>query len=279
MEYGHGASWSQWLSDDKYKIIGIKMTNSKPIIDNSRRVSSKKKKQPIDIHLDELKSIRIDDTDLSGKDIAAHADALAGAKIAQQAIGSAIEEAEVVLRAAMMKQYCDHYLSTGSQPDIRRGIGKLCSFNVVQQQNARLTPQKIEELSSINFECDHYQKSAYSINLSKLPAETVEKILASVMEIAGDDFHKIVSETVVLGREFFNNLIDLARSSLRPGERLDEKLLHVMRIINPTIQFKDFGSDLHPAYGFELAYEFSQISANKQKALESAEKSVAGIDG
>lgn len=246
------------------------MTNAKPLTDNSKRSRSKKKKEPIDILLDQLDSIQVDDQELSGEDLSAYADALAGAKAAQKDLSRAIEEAEAALKAAMLRQYADYYTRVGRPPDLRRSVGKTGSFNVVQQQKVSLSPERLEALISAGVDVSPYRKIKHSINLGKASKETAKRIVDLLRLALGDDYPSIVSEEAVLDDDFFESLLDVVRSSLAGGERLDEKMLSVLRILNPTIQFKEFKTDLSSPQGFDLAYEFSMISGNKGRASDRA---------
>lgn len=245
--------------------------NSKPIIDNSEKSKSKKKKDPIEIQLDQIKGLQINDRVLSGEDIANYADALAAAKSSVQAIEKSIEEAESILRAAMLHDYCERYALTGISPDIRRCVGRMGSFQVVQQQNAKITSEKAKKLASSGIEVQS-QKTSYTIRLGSASKEATGEIIAALKSILGDDYDDVVSEHHHVDRKFFDNFLEVVRKSLLPGERLDEKMLFVLRILNPTIQFREWKSDLSAPAGFDLAYEFSHISANKTMALNTVKK-------
>lgn len=242
------------------------MVNAKPLIDNSKRSRSKKKKEAIDILLCQLSTIQVDDREFSGEDLSAYADALAGAKAAQKDLGRVIGEAEDILRAAMLRQYADHYTRSGKPPDLRRSIGRTGSFNVIQQQNSKLSTDRVRELASVGVDAAPYKKIKYSINLGKASEEATKTVIGLLRQSLGNDYQSIVAEETVLDSSFFEKMLDIVRASLATGERLDEKMLFVLRVLNPTIQFKEFETDLSSPQGFELAYEFSMISGNKELA-------------
>ena len=249
------------------------MTNAKPVTNNQEKAKAKKKKDPLEIHLAKLKKLRVEDTELSGADIAAHADALAGAKVALRAIEGTIKEAETMLKAAMLRQYCEHYATTGRAPDLRRGIGKMGSFQVIQQQTAKVTTDKAEELAAQGVDLEaHKEKNSYTIRMGKASKEATKKIVSALQEILGADFDDVVSEYVHVGENFFKGFDDIVKQALGPDERLDEKMLSVIRVLNPTIQFTKFDSDMSELQGYDLAFEFAQISAQKKKAAKAAEK-------
>jgi len=243
------------------------------VTDNKEKEKAKKKKDSLEIHLANLKKMRVQDTELSGADIAAHADALAGAKVALKAIEGTIKEAEMILKSAMLRQYCQHYAQTGRAPDLRRSIGKMGSCQVIQQQTAKVTADKATELGAQGIDLEaHKEKNSYTIRMGAASKEATKEIIASLKEILGDDYDGVVSEYVHVGSGFFGQFDDIVKQALGPDERLDEKMLAVLRVLNPTVQLKDFESDLSELQGFDLAYEFAQISAGKKKAAKKAEK-------
>lgn len=246
--------------------------DTKPITDNAEKAKSKKKKDPIEVRLDRIRNLQVDGADLSGEDIASYADALAGAKVAMQAIERSIEEAETILRAAMLRDYCEQYSLSGQAPDLRRCVGKMGSFQVVQQQNAKITPDNAKKLTASGIDIQP-QRTSYTIRLGAASKEATKEIICALRTILGDDYDDVVSEHYHVDKKFFDNLLDIVKRSLLPGERLDEKMLFVLRILNPTVQFREWKSDLAGPAGFDLAYEFAQISANKARALTSAKKS------
>ena len=249
------------------------MTNAKPVTDNKEKEKAKKKKDPLEIHLAKLKKIRVEDTELSGADIAAHADALAGAKVALKAIKATIDEAEMILRAVMLRQYCEYFAQSGRPPDLRRSIGKMGSCQVIQQQTAKVTTEKAEELATQGIDLEpHKEKNSYTIRMGAASREATKEIVASLKSILGDDYEEVVSEYLHVGPKFFKEFDDIVKQTLGPDERLDEKMLGVLRVLNPTIQLTKFDSDMTEMQGYDLAYEFAQISAGKKKAAKEAEK-------
>lgn len=249
------------------------MANAKPVTDNTEKAKSKKKKDPLEIHLAKLKKLRVENMELSGADIAAHADALAGAKVALKAIEGTIKEAETFLKSAMLRQYCDHCAATGRPPDLRRGIGKMGSFQVIQQQNAKVTSAKASELAAQGVDLeDHKERTSYTIRMGAASKEATKSIIAALREILGDDYDDVVSEYVHVGENFFKDFAGVVRQALGPNERLDEKMLSVLRVLNPTIQFTKFDTDMSELQGYDLAFEFAQVSAKKKKAAKEAEK-------
>ncbi len=249
------------------------MTNSKPVTDNEEKQKAKKKKDALEVHLANLKRLRIEDIELSGEDIAVHADALAAAKVAIKAIESTVEEGELILKAAMLRHYCDHYAAKGHPPDLRRTIGKLGSCQVVQQQTAKVTTTKAEELKSKGVDLvKHKEKTSYSIRMGKISKKTTKELIKALHEILGEDYDDIVSEYVHVGKKFFGEFDDVIKQSLTGDESLDEKMLSVLRVLNPTVQLSNFQCTLEVAQGFDTALEFAQISESKKKAMKQAEE-------
>lgn len=249
------------------------MSNSKPVTNNEEKAKAKKKKDALEIQLDKLAKLRVEDTELSGADIAAYADALAGAKVAIDAIQQTIDEAETILKSAMLRQYCSHYAQTGRPPDLRRSVGRMGSFKVVQQQTAKVTTDKAEELKLQGVDLEqHADRHSYSIRMGKASKKDTKKIVDALREILGDDFSAVVSEYVHVGKDFFAEFDDIIKGALGPDEKLDEKMLAVLRVLNPTIQFSEFSSDLDEARGYDLALEFAHISAKKKQTAKEAEK-------
>ncbi len=249
------------------------MTNAKPVTNNEEKAKGKKKKDALEIHLDKLSKLRIEDVELSGADIAAHADALAAAKIALESIKSTVDEAEMILKSAMLRQYCQHYATKGRAPDLRRSIGRMGSCQVVQQNTAKVTTDKAEELRGQGIDLSpHRERTSYTIRMAKISTKDTAKIIAYLKEVLGEDYTNHVSEFVHVGKKFFGQFDDMCKQALGPDEALDEKMLSVLRVLSPTIQLSNFDCDLSPSRGFDLAFEFSQISARKKAAHKEAQK-------
>lgn len=247
--------------------------NAKPVTNNTEKAKAKKKKDSLEIKLAKLAKLQVAGVELTGEDIAAHVDALAGAKVALKAIKSTIDEAETILKAAMLRQYCEHYSSTGRPPDLRRTVGKMGSCKVVQQKTAKVTVEQAMELKKQGVDIEpHKKKNSYTIRLGAASGEATKDIIGSLQSILGGDFDSVVSTYVHVGSDFFQKFDSIVKETLGPDERLDEKMLSVLRVLKPTIQLSDFDSDMTEQQGYDLAYEFAQISASKEKAAKEAEK-------
>jgi len=249
------------------------MTNSKPVIDNKEKAKSRKKRDPLQIHLDRLTKLRYEDSELSGEDIAAYADALAAAKQAQKSIDATVKEAEGILKAAMLRQYCEHYSQTGRAPDLRQPVSHTGTFQVIQQNVAKVTTSKANELKGQGIDLEQWkEKNSFTIRMGNASKEESKKIIAAMKEILGDGFDDVVSEYTHVGEKFFGSFDDIVKKSMAPGERLDEKMLGVIRVLNPTISFTKFKSDLEDKDAYGLAFEFARVTEEKKKAAEAARK-------
>ncbi|MHC4432490.1 MAG: hypothetical protein ACYTBS_11685 [Planctomycetota bacterium] len=250
--------------------------NSKPVTDNKEKAKSKKKKDPLSIQLERLDNLRYGKMDLSGEDLAAYADALAGATVALKAIEKTVSEAKDILKAAMLRQYCEHYAKTGRPPELRQPVSRMGTFQVIQQNTAKVTTAKVEELKGQGIDLELMkEKSSYTVRMGNASKEEQKKIISSLKRILGDGYEDVVSEHVHVGDTFFGKFDEVVKSSLGPDEQLDEKMLSVIRVLNPTVQFTKFKTDLPEATGYDLAFEFAQVSAQKKKAAESAAREAA----
>lgn len=251
------------------------MTNSKPITNNKEKSKAKKKKDPLKLNLAKLDKLRYEDEVLSGNDLAAYGDALAGAKAALNAIKKTIEDAESILKAATLRHYCEHYAQTGRAPDVRMFESKLGSFQVVQQSTAKVTADKAEELKGQGIDLEKFKtRNSYTIRMAKASKSATKEIIENLHGILGEDFSDVVSEYVHVDEEFFDNFDDIVKQSLGPGQRLDDKMLEVLRVLSPTIQFREFSTDLKEQAGYDLALEFAHVSAERKKAAKEAARRV-----
>lgn len=247
------------------------MTNAKPFTNNKEKAKAKMKKDPLAVSLKKLQKLKYEEETLSGTDLAAYADALAGAKIAMDAIKKTIEDAESILKAAVLRHYCDHYAKTGRPPDIRRLESNLGSFQAVQQRVAKVTVDKAEELKKQGIDLSEYnEKTSYTIRMSSASKEATKKIVEDMRKTLGDDYDNVVSEYVSVGEKFFDEFDKIVRNSLGPDQKLDEKMLSVLRILNPTISFRGFSTDLRETSGYDLALTFAKQSAERKKASKEA---------
>jgi hypothetical protein len=252
------------------------MTNSKAVINNVEKAKSKKKKDPLKVHLDALEKLRFGNVYLSGDDLAAYADALAGATVAIKAIESTVKESKEILKAAMLRQYCQHYSKTGRAPEVRQSVSKMGTFQVVQQNCAKVTTETASELKAQGIDLESMkEKSSYTIRMGSASKEEQKKIIASMRDILGEGYDDVVSESVHVGAKFFADFDGIVKRALGPDESLDEKMLSVLRVLNPTVQFKDFKTDLPEEAGYDLALEYAKISAQRTKAADAAAKEMA----
>jgi hypothetical protein len=247
--------------------------NSKAVTDNKEKAKSKKKKEPLQIDLSKLAKLKVDDLELSGADIAAYADTLAGAKVALKAIEKTVEEAETVLKAAMMRQWCEHFATKGHMPDLRQPKGTMATFQCIQQKTAKITVDKAEDIRAKGVDLtEHKEKVSFSIRMGEASREATKEIIASLRKILGDDFENVVSEYVTVGEGFFENYAEIVRKSLGKDENLNDKMLEILRILKPTIQFTKFSSDMSESSGYDLALEFAHTSAKKKSAHKQAQR-------
>ena len=246
--------------------------NTKAVTDNKEKQKSKKKKDPLEITIKKLAKLQFGDQDLTGEDIEAYVDALAGAKKAMAAIEKTVDEAEEILRAAMRRQWCEHFTKTGHMPELRRSIGSTGSCKVVQQKMAKVTIDKVKDLLE-NYNIDlkaHAEKNTYTIRMGNASKQATEQIIGSLKIILGEDYDDIVSEYLSVGEKFFVSYDDILKKSLGEDEVLVDKMLSVLRVLKPTIQFSEWNSDLDEGSGFDMAYEFAQISAQRKQAAKIA---------
>jgi len=247
------------------------MTNSKPVVNNKEKRKSRKKRDPLLVHLNKLDNLLYGDLELTGDDLSAYADALAGGMKAVKAIEDTIEEAKGILKAAMLRQYCDHYTTSGRAPDLRSPVASMSRLKCTQQNTAKVTTDKAGELKKQGIDLDEYKdKTSYTIRMGNASAEESKKIVAAMKEILGEGFEDVVSEYVHVGGKFFGSFDDIVKGALGPDEKLNEKMLQVLRVLSPTVSFSLQETDLDESSGFDLAHEYSKISAERQKAAERA---------
>ncbi len=250
------------------------MTNTKPVTDNKEKAKSRKKRDPLEIKLKDFATLKYGDEEFTGKDLAAHADALAAAKAAQAEIKATVDDAEKVLRAAMLRHYCEFYAQTGHAPDMRKTFSTTGKFHTVQQSVATVDAERVKTLKDshgVNLK-RWIDGRKYTISLGNASKETVKQIIKYLKSTLGDDYKDVVTEKMTVGEKFFENFDDIVKRSLGDGERLDEKMHEVARILKPTIQFSKFETDLEPQGAFDLAHAFAKISANKAALAKAAKK-------
>jgi len=251
---------------------------AKAVTNNREKAKSRKKRDPLEVHLAKLESIQVGGVDLTGEDIAAVADALAGATVAQKAIKKTIDDAKAVLKAAMFRQYCEHYAQKGRPPELRKSISTTGRFNVVQQKTAKVSAAAADKLKAQGLDIEaHIESRSYTVRMGNASKEEQKKIVASLKDILGDGYADVVSEDIKVGDRFFGSFDDIVKKTLADGENLDEKMLRVLRVLNPTVQYQSVESDLSEAAGFDLAFEFSQVSAERDKAAKAAAKEAESI--
>lgn len=242
------------------------MIDEKPKIDNEAKEKSKKKKDALEIHLKDLETI-IGGVRFGGDEISGEADALASAKkikaIAEKVIGSS----EPIVKAAMLRQWCSHVHEMGEPPDIRRAVSKISNFKVVQQTPVKVTEEKVSAAAAKGLALEKYSEGkVYDVSLGNASSEQRNEILCRMREILGDDYENVVSERLVVGKEFFDNYQENVRKTLSGGEELLDKMITLLAIISPTIQFSDFVTDLPDDSAYEFTAECYRIDAQKEEA-------------
>jgi len=250
------------------------MKETKAVTDNKEKAASRKKKDPLKVHLDKLDSLSFEDMNLTGGDISAYGDALSGGTRAVKSIKSAIDEAKGIITSAMYRHYCEHYAATGKPPEVRQSVSRTSTFQVVQYSVAEVTTEtarKLNEFQGIDLDKFGADRS-YKVKLGNVDKGKRDRVLASMKDILGEEYSSVVSEKVAVGEKFFDNFSDIVKSSLSVDERLDHKMLEVLRILSPTVQFRDFVTDLPEDVGFELALEYARISSKRKEASAAAAK-------
>ncbi len=250
------------------------MTNAKPVTDNEEKAKSKMKKDALEVQLAALSELQVGDDTHSGKDLSDLADALAGAKVAQKAINGMIEEAEVAIKSAMLRQYCDHFAAKGHPPDIRHCVGAMGSFKAVQHKTAKITASKAESLKDQGIDLlAHKEAVSYSIRWAALTERDTNLLIAFLKDkVLKERYGSVVTENIHVGEKFFGKLDKIVKETLGENENLDEKMLAVMRVISPTIVLSGYESDLDEAEGYDLARSFSRVMGDRRKAIKDAAK-------
>lgn len=242
------------------------MVNAKAEVDNKEKRKKRQKRDAMSVEASTMNSFSMGETEITSEDIAIHAEALAAAKRAVAPLKRVIDESTSVLKAAILRQWCDHYTKKGREPGLRKIKAKSGEFLVVQNTKVDMVQKNYSTLIQMGLDADSYSSKSYSIKMGNASKTARKKIIESLKEILGEDYDDVVTTKFTLEGDFFSNLGSVVRSSLRENESYDEKLMEAMRVIGPTITMKDFKSDIPEVDGYELAYELAHNSSKKKGA-------------
>lgn len=248
------------------------MVNEKLKVDNKAKEKSKKKKDPQEVKILDLKTT-IEGVEFGGKQISGEADSLAAAKKIEKIVKKVIKNAEGVVKPAFLRQWCEHTHNRGAPPDMRRAVSEMSAFKVVQQTPTKVTRKKVDEAKKKGVDLiSHSSKKNYNISLGNASSEQRKAILANMKQVLGEDYDNVVSEEWILDEVFFDSFQEIVRKTLTDDEDLLEKMVSILATIAPTIQFSDFETDLPDKDAFGLASEAFRIDAELEAAQKEAAK-------
>jgi hypothetical protein len=240
---------------------------SKDNIDNTEAVKSKKKKEKIEVEVEKTKKFTFKKVAYSGKDLAAHADAVAGAKKAIGAIKKSTEVSETILKAYMYHNWCEEFALNGRSPDMRELIGGVSHMDVSQYTNAKVPSEKATALGKMNLDIERYSRQTkYEIRMGNVPKPMIEDVLSAIKGVLGDDMYEnVVSKYFKLEEDFFSNFREIVQRSLSDNENLSEKMETAINLVKPTIQFLKPSTDLNETESYDLAFAFAEIAKRDKK--------------
>lgn len=236
-------------------------------IDNTEAIKSKKKKEKIEVPVSKVVLFEYDGKKYTGEDLAAIADALAGAKISTGAIKKAAEENQNILKAYMYQNWCEGFALNGSAPDMRELIGGASRFEISQYRKADVPDSVAKAINKLGLDIKKYStQTKYEIRMGSVPEPMIEKVLEAVQNVLGKaTYDKVVTKKHVLGESFFDNYLEIVKNHCGKGEKLAEKMTKILSMLKPTVQFLKPATDLSETESFDLAFQFAEISAKEKK--------------
>lgn len=236
-------------------------------IDNTEAVKSKKKKEKIEVPVSKVSIFEYDGKTYTGEDLAAIADALAGAKISTNAIKKAAEENQKILQAYMYQNWCESFALNGSAPDMRELIGGASRFEISQYRKADVPDSVAKAIKELGLDIKKYStQTKYEVRMGSIPEPMVAPVLEAIRGVLGDaTYEKVVTTKYALGDSFFDNYLEIMKKHCSKGEKLAEKMTKILTMLKPTVQFLKPATDLSETESFDLAFKFAEISAKEKK--------------
>jgi len=240
---------------------------SKKNIDNTERVKSKKQKEKLEVDVGKEVEFKYGKDSYTGEDLAALADAVAGAKKAIKAIEKANKDNEEILKAYMYHNWCQEFALNGRAPDMRELIGGASHMDVSQYMSAKVPSGKAETLKEMNLDIEQYSsQTKFEVRMGNVPKPMIEDMLDAIKGALGDEMYEnVVSKFFAVEEDFFINFQEIVQRSLSKNENLSEKMEVALNIVKPTIQFLKPTSDLNETESYDLAFEFAEIAKRNKK--------------
>jgi hypothetical protein len=167
------------------------------------------------------------------------------------AAGRAIQK-EVELRADFARQrieeYCieeiaNEYAAVNRRPSSRNFSAKHSRFKFVLTERTTMTSEKSEELREMGIPIEQYTEvRGIQINYDAIRQHHLEAKLREAlgsMRIPAGVLEEIFTPAVQLKESFYDVLSEVVKSSLKPGEKLEEKLKRTLEILNPATQIRN----------------------------------------
>lgn len=235
-------------------------------IDNTEAVKSKKKKEKLEVAIGKVTEFEHDGKVYTGADLAALADALAGAKISYKAIKKFEEESQATLREYMYQNWCENFALNGTAPDMRELIGGASRFEISQYRKADVPESVAKTITEMGLDIRAYStQTKYEIRMGNIPEPMVDEVLDAIRGVLGDaTYENVVTRKHSLGNSFFDNFRDIVQKHTGKGESLVEKMRKILSMLKPVVQFLKPATDLSETESYDLAFKFAEI-ARKEK--------------
>lgn len=236
-------------------------------IDNTEIVKSKKKKEKLEVPVSKVSVFEYDGKQYTGEDLAAIADALAGAKISMKSIEGTAKEHQDILKAYMYQNWCESFALNGSAPDMRELIGGASKFEISQYRKADVSESVAKAILKLGLDIKEYSTHVnHEIKMGNIPEPLIEPMLEAIKGVLGDStYKKVVTKKYALPNSFFDNYLEIMKKHCGDAEKLSQKMTKILSMIKPVVQFLKPATDLSETESFDLAFKFAEISAKEKK--------------
>ena len=182
------------------------------------------------------------------KELSKTIDLFAAGKNLLKEIEFKVKFAEQRLRAFCNTNYVQLFANLKRKPPSLDYRGEHSSLKFVQTHRTTLTHDKVEELRGLGVDIDEYTTlTGIDINMAAIRQHKLENKLQEGLQTLGVS-PGIVEECFTPRHElnpvFYDNLFTIIQHSLKKSEKLEDKLAHIYKILDPSSQIRNVETEI-----------------------------------
>lgn len=198
----------------------------------------------------------------------------AAGKAVEREMEFKVRYAEQKVKEHCLQRYAEIYATSGKRPPAIEYESDHSRFSFVQTVRTYLSFEKVEALKQIRIPIDdHTELRGVRVNYEAIRKHKLEKDLQKAFENMGvseEVLDEIFVPDIQVKPSFYEILDNVVRESLRPGEKLEDKIYEVLNILSPANQVRNLEAvGLTAKQCFDLVME-AEISVPEDEELDIA---------